>query len=99
MKATFLRALIMVASTWGLVGGCMTTSQSETLEVESEIPLIDEVGLEDGRTHYSWSKYKGTIPFASETSKSTAVEGGKSGAPVFVSNPRKSKTQKVAKSR
>jgi hypothetical protein len=99
MTTTYLRAFVLIACSWGVLGGCVTTSQVETPEVESEIPLVDEVGLEDGRTSYTWTKYKGTIPFASQTSQSTAVSGGKSGASVFVTSSRKSKTQKVAKAR
>jgi hypothetical protein len=75
---------------------CMTTSGTVSSEAEYEAPSVDEVGLEDGRSSYSWMKYRGSIPFATEAAKSTAVSGGKNGAPVFASTARKGKVKRVA---
>ncbi len=105
MKNISLRMLFCV---WGFLGaatGCMTTSANLTPEPENEIPIIDEVGLEDGRTNYSWITYKGTIPFSYEASESSAVTVGQGGVALF-DRPRakagtrsklKAKSRKVAK--
>ncbi len=81
----------------GWVVSCTTTPpvSDQYQQDTAELPDFDSVGLEDGSTKYSWETYKGTIPFAQEVRKSTAVSGGRDGLAVFA-KPSKRTARVVA---
>lgn len=97
MNGMIIRTLVTVLCLLGSSTGCMTSSPNSDMSLDTPAPTVEEVGLEDGRTNYDWMTYKSVVPFASQTSKSTAISGGRDGTPVFAKASRKSKTKQVAK--
>jgi hypothetical protein len=91
LRQIFIVSLLMSLDT-ALVSCTSTPPRPEVQEDNADLLPLDEIGLEDGTTHYQWENYKGTIPFASEAKKSTAVSG-RDGVSVFA---RKKRTVSVA---